>query len=57
MFDALFQNSLQRYLGSGGEDIKCFLPYMGMAAILVDGLCEYILNSQLKGPCFRLNRV
>ena len=27
----------QGILGSGGEDFKRFLPYMGMAAILVNG--------------------
>ena len=41
----------QSFLNSGEEDVYKFLPYMGMAAILVSGAepVEQIVNIPLKG--------
>ena len=43
----------QNLLGSGKEDLKCFLPYMDMTAILFNGaeIFEQIVNTLFtEGP-------
>ena len=41
--------NLKAFLGFGEEDFKCFLPYMGMVAILFNGAepFEQIANTPL----------
>ena len=43
----------QSFLGSGEEDFEVFLPYMGMAAVLFNGVepFEQIINILLTGWC------